>query len=157
MGAAKQQQHDDPNSTSSLIAPASAGEQPYRQGERVGFRAVGVAVSNLAAPILAKRGGGMLVRLKSHWLAIVGPDWAGATWPRALGRDGVLKLNAASFAALELQHSAPLLIDRINLFFGRPVVTRLAFVQGGPVPLPPAQPPNRPILRPLATAEADAL
>jgi hypothetical protein len=69
------------------------------------------------------------------------------SWPTALGRDGVLKLRAASTAALELQHRAPLLIERINLFFGRLVVTRLALVQG---PLPLDSPPSRAGLRPLA-------
>jgi hypothetical protein len=95
---------------------------------------VGVAVSKLAAPIVAKRGGGVLLRLKSQWAAIVGPDWAAVAWPSALGRDGVLRLRAASTAALELQHRAPLLIERINCFFGRSVVTRLALVQG-PLPI----------------------
>ena len=56
------------------------------------------------------------------------------SWPATLGRDGVLKLRAAPGAALELQHRAPLIIERINLFFGRAAVTRLALVQG-PLPL----------------------
>jgi hypothetical protein len=121
---------------------------------RKGFRAVGVATSKLAVPIIAKRGGGILTRLKAQWVAIVGPDWAGVTWPTALGRDGVLKLRAASGAALEIQHRAPLLIERINLFLGRPEITRLALVQG---PLPLALPPTRPLLRPLAPGEIKAL
>jgi hypothetical protein len=121
---------------------------------RKGFRAVGVATSKLALPIIAKRGGGILTRLKAQWVAIVGPDWAGVTWPTALGRDGVLKLRAASGAALEIQHRAPLLIERINLFLGRPEITRLALVQG---PLPLALPPTRPLLRPLAPGEIKAL
>src|SRR5439155_19766717 len=108
---------------------------------RQGFRAVGVAVSKLAAPIVTKRGGGVLVRLKAEWAAIVGAEWAAVTWPRALGRDGVLKLNVASLAALELQHRTPLLIERINLFFGRSVVSRLALVQGAlPLDSPPSGP-----------------
>lgn len=121
---------------------------------RGGFRAVGVAASKLARPIVAKRGGGILVRLKAEWAAIVGPDWAEACWPVALGRDGVLKLHAASGAALELQHRAPLLIERLNLFFGRPVVTRLTLVQG---PLPLAATSNVARLRPLAPNEERAL
>ena len=113
--AKRQSEHSDeiPNLT------ASARESEYHQG----LRAVGVAVSKLAAPIVIKRGGGILVRLKSEWLAIIGSDWAAVTWPSALGRDGVLKLRAASTAALELQHRAPLLIERVNVFFGRLVVT----------------------------------
>jgi hypothetical protein len=136
-----------------LTGSGAAREHPKR--EYWGFRAVGVAVSQLAAPILAHRGGGILVRLKAHWAAIVGPDWAGVCWPTALGRDGVLKLRAASGVALELQHRAPLMIERINLFFGRPVITRLAIVQG-PLPLPPSE-PRRPVIRPLSEGEAKAL
>ena len=101
------------------------------------------------------RGGGILVRLKAEWAAIIGPDWAEVTWPTALGRDGVLKLRAAPGAALELQHRAPLMIERINLFFGRPVVTRLALVQG---PLPLARRPARPVApRRSSPGEAKAL
>src|SRR6516225_11951510 len=74
---------------------------------RHGFRAVGVATSKLAAPIIANQGGGILTRLKAQWAAIIGPDSAAVTWPTALGRDGVLKLRAASGAALEIQHPAP--------------------------------------------------
>jgi hypothetical protein len=52
------------------------------------------------------------------------------------------------------RHRAPLMIERINLFFGRSVVTRLALVQG---PLPRAAGPSRPIIRPLSEGEAKAL
>ena len=128
---------------------------PVRANERhPGFRAIGIAASRLAVPVIGKRGGGFLVRLKSEWAAIVGPDWANVTWPSALGRDGVLKLRTASGAALEAQHRAPLLIERINGFFGRPVVSRLALVQG---PLPRPAPPSAPPLRPLAPGESEAL
>jgi hypothetical protein len=95
-----------------------------------GFRAVGLTVSKLAAPIVARRGGGCLVRLKADWAAIVGQEWALVAWPAALGRDGVLKLRTVPTAAIELQHRAPLLIERINLYFGRPAVARLVLVQG---------------------------
>src|SRR6266404_1296918 len=55
-----------------------------------------------------------------------------------LGR-GVLKLRAAATAALELQHRAPLLIERINVFFGRLVVARVVLVQGSlPLDSPPS-------------------
>jgi len=122
--------------------------------EHRGFRAVGVAVSKLAAPIVTRRGGGILVRLKAEWAAIVGPDWAEVSWPTMLGRDGVLKLRAAPAAALDLQHRAPLMIERINLFFGRSVINRLALVQG---PLPLSSGPSRPVIRPLSEDEAKAL
>jgi hypothetical protein len=61
---------------------------------------------------------------------------ADSTWPEALARGGTLKLRVARHRALELQHRAPLVIERINLFFGRDAVTRLALIQG-PLPLAP--------------------
>jgi hypothetical protein len=146
MGGTKRQRESPVAQT--LKRPASESER------RQGFRAVGVAASKLADPIVAKRGGGILTRLKAQWAEIVGSDWAAVTWPTALGRDGVLKLRAASGAALELQHRAPLLIERINLFFGRPAIRRLSLVQG---PLPLALPPTRPLLRQLAPGEIKAL
>jgi hypothetical protein len=132
----------------SLTGRSAEGER------RRGMYAIGIAVSKLAAPILARRGGGILVRLKAEWGAIVGGDWADVTWPTALGRDGVLKLRTASGVALELQHRAPLIIERINLFFGRQVVTRLSLVQG-PLPLTPAL--GGRAIRPLTPGEAEAL
>ena len=135
-----------------LTGPVAECEHPGR--EHWGFRALGVAVSKLTVPIVARRGGGVLVRLKAEWAAIIGPDWAEVSWPATLGRDGALKLRVAPGAALELQHRAPLIIERINLFFGRSVVTRLALVQG---PLPLAPQPRRPVIPPLPEGEAKAL
>jgi hypothetical protein len=128
--------------------------EPAAEREHRGFRAVGVAVSKIATPILARRDGGILVRLKAEWAAIVGPECAEVSWPTMLGRDGVLKLRAALGAGLELQHRAPLIIERINLFLGRHVITRLALVQG---PLPLRSGASRCVIRPLSEAEAKAL
>ena len=146
--APTKRQSDPSNDMPSLDRAAREGE--HNQG----FRAVGVAVSKLAAPIVARRGGGVLVRLKSDWPAIIGTDYAAVTWPSALGRDGVLKLLASSTAALDLQHRTPLLIERINLFFGRAIVTRLVLVQG---PLPLDSPPSGAGLLPLAAGGVDCV
>lgn len=147
MGTAKRHRGAS-NDLSSLATRAAEGERHY------GFRAVGVAVSKVAAPIVSKRGGGTLVRLKAEWTAIIGAEWAAVSWPAALGRDGALKLRTAPTAALELQHRAPLLIERINFFFGHPVVTRLGLVQG-PLPLDSAPSAGTPRL--LLTDEAAVL
>jgi hypothetical protein len=119
-----------------------------------GFRAVGVTVAKLAAPVVKRRGGGVLVRLKSEWPVIVGADWAGSTWPAAFGRGGVLKLYAVPAAAPELQHRAPLLIERVNRFLGRDAVTRLSLVQALPAAYANAEDAPVP---PVAAAEAKAL
>ena len=112
-----------------LAGAIGAGER------RPGLRAVGGAVARLTAPVVA-RGGGILARLKAAWPAIIGSELAGATWPAGLSRDGVLKLRVASERALEIQHRAPLVIERVNVFFGREAVARIVLVQG-PLPLPP--------------------
>src|SRR5207248_4460489 len=121
---------------------------------RPGLRAVGPLASRLAAPVVARHGGGILARLKADWPAVIGADIAAATWPQALGRDGALKLRVAAATALELQHRAPLLIERINVYLGRPAISRLVFVQG---PLPLAPPARRGSLRQLGDAEAEAI
>ncbi|HVC51846.1 MAG TPA: DciA family protein [Stellaceae bacterium] len=117
----------------SLAAPAPARER------HPGLRPVGIATSRLAAPIVAKRGGGILHRLKADWTMIVGSQLAASTWPEALSAAGALKLRVIPAYALELQHRAPLVVERINGFFGRGVVARIALMQG---PLPLAAPPR---------------
>lgn len=119
-----------------------------------GLRAAGIAGSRVAAPILARRGGGVLARLKAQWAAVAGSELAAASWPMSLGRDGALKLRVAPGAALDLQHRAPLVVERINLFFGHEAVARLVLVQG-PLPLATARRPPSP--SPLGEAEASAL
>jgi hypothetical protein len=124
-------------------------------GERQpGLRPAATVTAQIARPIVAKHGGGVLARLKSEWTAIVGPELAGSAWPEALARGGTLKLRITPANALAIQHSAPLIADRINLFFGREAVTRLALVQG-PLPLPAT--PSGVLPRPLAGSEADTL
>jgi hypothetical protein len=113
-----------------LAAAAAAGER------RRGFYAVGAVAARVARPI-AERRGGALARLKADWCAIAGDAVAGTAWPEALDRAGRLKLRVATVAALDLQHRTPLLIERINLFFGGRVVERIMLVQG---PLPLAAP-----------------
>ncbi|MGH7052196.1 MAG: DciA family protein [Stellaceae bacterium] len=117
---------------------------PDAGARRPGLRAVGVAVTQVAAPIL-KRRSGILARLKADWPVIVGPRWAAVSWPLALGRDGALKLRVMPTAALDMQHRAPLVIERITRYFSRPVAERLLLVQGplplAPRPAAPASPP----------------
>src|SRR5262249_27732029 len=94
-----------------------------------------------------------LARLKAEWTAIAGPEFGESSWPDSLTK-AVLKLRVAPARALEIQHRAPLLIERINLFFGRAVVGRLAFLQDTPPrkPLPARPRPTR-----LDKSETDAL
>jgi hypothetical protein len=120
---------------------------------RPGLRAAGAAAARAIGPIVARGGGGVLARLKAEWIAVAGAEFAAVAWPEAIARDGALKLRVEPGAALELQHRAPLLIERINRFFGRTAVARLVLIQGRP-PLAPlrAPPPDA-----LSAAEAKSL
>jgi hypothetical protein len=124
-----------------IVAGAGDGER------RFGLRPLGEAASRIAAPIVARGGGGVLARLKVEWSAVAGGELAMRSWPEKLGHDGVLKLRVAPGFALDLQHRAPLVIDRINIFFGRAAVKRLVLVQSlvplaGPESRAPAVPPT---------------
>lgn len=133
-------------------APNKSKHRPdSRQG---GLRAAGVAAGRIAGPIVAGHGGGALGRLKAAWGEVAGAEFAANSWPEALGRDGALKLRVAPGFGLELQHRAPLLIERVNGFFGRSLAVRLVLVQG---PLPIAGRPARGATPPPSPAEAAAL
>jgi hypothetical protein len=85
--------------------------------------------------------------LLSAWASVVGPRLAEATEPRKLTR-GQLTIACAGPVALELQHVAAELIDRINTYAGTRVVERLRFVQDQLTP-----PPTRPRPRAVVAAE----
>jgi hypothetical protein len=140
-------EHEDHQTARVTGAPAESERRP-------GLRAAGMSAARIAAPIVARHGGGVLGRLKAEWAAVVGAELAATTWPEALGRDGALKLRVASNVALELQHRAPLVIERINIFLGRDAVARLVLVQG-PLPLP--APPATAMPTQLGAEEAKAL
>ena len=61
-------------------------------------------------------------------------------FPRGGKTDAILHLRVASGYALELQHIAPQIIDRINGFFGFRAVADLRYAQG---PIPPQRKPRR--------------
>jgi hypothetical protein len=127
---------------------------PQRGGERrPGLRAAGQAAMRIAAPIVGRHGG-VLARIKAEWATAVGAELAAITWPESLGRDGALKLRVRPGFALEVQHCAPLVIERVNLYFGRAAVARLALLQGE---LPLAAPPRRAPSPPVKAGEEGAL
>lgn len=125
---------------------------------RGSLRAIAAEVPRVAATTLGKRGFGE-AQLVTQWEAVMGPELAGKTAPdrltfargeRALG---TLRLRVASAFAVEAQHLEPVIIERINSFFGYRAVARIILVQG---PLPQAAPPV-PQPRALSAAEETGL
>jgi hypothetical protein len=109
----------------------------------------------------ARRRGFTETAILADWGSIVGPTLAGrcqpvrVEFPRGKARGGTLELHARGGAALEIQHLAPQLLERINGFFGYAAIRRLRLIQA-----PPAAPARRvptPPPRPLSVAEEELL
>jgi hypothetical protein len=72
----------------------------------------------------------------SRWGEIVGKRYAAVSSPESIrfpaGKrsDGVLNLIVEGAHAPMMQHVAPVIVERVNRFFGYPAVARVAFRQG---------------------------
>lgn len=108
-------------------------------------QALAAAVDGLTKPIFGKRGlaDGAIVR---HWEIIVGAETAAFTAPEKLTfptgerRGGTLYLRVANGSvATRVQHREPVIVERINGYFGYGAVDRLHITQG-PLPAPPPAP-----------------
>lgn len=79
--------------------------------------------------------------LLTEWDRVVGPELAARCQPvrvrRVAGR-GVLTIRAAGPVAMELQHAAPQIVQRINDYFGFGAVARLKLIQAPVVAPDPA-------------------
>ena len=108
----------------------------------------------------ARRRGLAEARLLTEWPVIVGPELAARSQPIRLshrqgGPGGVLSLHVPGAAALELQHSEPQVLERINGFFGYRAVIRLHLIQA-PLHRPRERPAPAPSAR-LSGAEESAI
>lgn len=121
---------------------------------RGGLRAIAAEVPRIAGAALGKRGFGE-AQLVTQWDAVIGEELAQKltperiSFPRGERKGGTLRLRVVSAFATEAQHLEPVLIERINAFFGYGAVARLAFVQGPPL----GDPPLAPKIRSLTPAE----
>ncbi len=125
------------------------------QRTAMGLRPVGEAVSRLAGTPIRRRG---LAEAKvvTDWPRIVGEALARHTCPERLVQPrrgtgklgGTLHLRVAGAMATELQHLEPLVLERINGYFGYRAVTKLRITQA---PLPVSA-NTEPVAKPVATA-----
>ncbi len=138
----------------------------YRQQRPKSARAwsgpprIGKFVAKVTQPIFKKSGysGG---ELATHWADIVGERLAKLSYPTKLSHarnpqisGGNLTVRVAGAVALEIEHTAPQIIERINRYFGYPAVGRLKIEQG-PLPLPKRI--EKKALRPLSDSEEKAV
>ena len=129
-----------------------------------GPRALAAVLPKVAEPALRKRGFSA-VEIITNWREIVGPDLANEASPdrlaipRGARSQGTLHVTAPGAVALEIQHLEPLIIERINTYFGYGAVCRIALTQGPTRKRPDAGQKARAKLRPvnpIRQAEIDA-
>lgn len=109
---------------------------------RMGLMPLAPEVAAVARPLLRGRRF-PLIELQAGWRAVVGDRLAAVTAPDRLAmpahkaEGGTLTLKVAGgAAALQVQHQAPLVIERCNAYLGWPAVARLKLAQG-PLSAPP--------------------
>jgi hypothetical protein len=115
-------------------APAPQSPEPKRTYATV---SVDRLVGRVLGPV-ARRRGFAEATILAEWGSVVGPLLAGrcqpmrVDFPRGRAQGGTLELHARGGAALEIQHLAPQLVERVNRYFGFPAVRRIRLVQSPP-------------------------
>ncbi len=128
--------------------PSPSKDEAPRTGRA---RAAGELVADVGG-IAFKRFGFVQSGVVSRWAEIVGERYAKVSSPESIrfptGRKtgGVLTLLVEGAHAPLMQHLTPLIVERVNRFFGYEAINRIVFRQGR-IPQPPK--PQRPDLRPV--------
>src|SRR5438270_8882155 len=108
-----------------------------------------------------KRFGFVQHSIVSRWGEIVGGRYAKVSSPESIKfpagqkAGGVLTLLVEGAHAPLIQHLTPMIVDRVNRFFGYAAINRIVFRQGKPTAPPPR--PERPQLRPVPKELGDGL
>lgn len=139
--------------------------RPNSRPNRRYNRSVSIArpLRSVTGPLIKKHGF-TEPQIFHQWAEIVGETMAGMSCPMRISRNrsskagyrsgATLTVRVAGAAALELEHSAPQILERINVFYGHKAVTRLRLEQG-PLPLKSRKP--EPFKRNLTATEEEEL
>ncbi len=135
------------------VAGARKAGQPAGDGRRRSMSALGANVERVTRQVLGKRALAE-ASLIAEWPSIVGREFARACQPRRLvfpdrkaRREATLVLRVKPGEATRLAHLEPVLVDRVNGFFGYQAVKRLKLEQGHLVDrTPPPRPRPQPSL-----------
>lgn len=127
---------------------------PARSG---GVRPLAALLPKIARTALGQRGfaeNGII----TDWPSIVGPTLAARSTPVKLAfpagrrQEATLVVRVGGALALELQHLEPLVLERLNSYFGYRAIARLKILQG-PSPSAPEDSDREPEKPPLDAAE----
>jgi hypothetical protein len=128
-----------------------------RQGRA---RAAGELIGNVGG-VAFRRFGFIQASIVSRWAEIVGDRYARVSSPESIrfpmGKKsgGVLNIVVQGAHAPLMQHLAPVIVERVNRFFGYSAVAKLAFRQGAPIVRKEA--PKRPQLRAVSKELGEGL
>jgi hypothetical protein len=123
-------------------------------------RAAGELVGDIGGQSF-RRFGFVQSSIVSRWAEIVGERYAKVSLPESikfpLGKKagGVLTLMVEGAHAPLIQHLTPIIVERVNRFFGYAAINRIVFRQGRPPA--PAPRPERPQLRPVPKQLGESL
>lgn len=133
-------------------------KRPERKRGGAGPVAAARIVKRVISPALRRRGFAES-EVVLRWPEIVGVELARVATPEKLsfrrGRsaDGTLHLKVAGPSALAIQHQAPMIMERINTFYGFRAVARLNLLQGAPATANPHAEEKKPAPKELSKAE----
>ena len=161
--------HDRTKDKDAVLTPAERKAADDKRRRKRGLEAMSASLPGVTRKLFGKRGfaEGGLVR---EWSAIVGAELAAVTLPLGLRyprrdrrTDGVLNLRVAPGHAPAVQHLEPILIERVNGYFGCAAVARVKLQQGplraapvrGPRPAPVLAPQTETRLRARTRAVED--
>lgn len=90
-------------------------------------------IPKLIKPIIEQKGGAV-AGLLSKWPDIIGEDLSlftrpgKITYPKRVLGAGTLQIDVDPRVALEVSHMTPILLDRINTYYGYPAIKKLKIV-----------------------------
>ncbi|WP_025898184.1 DUF721 domain-containing protein [Sneathiella glossodoripedis] len=123
--------------------------------KKTGPQAIGKFVAKSTKAALIKRGFAQ-ADILSKWKNIVGPTLANVSSPerlnygRSKNHEATLKVRVSPGFAPEFQQFEPLIIERINSFFGYRAVARLQLIQA---PVKTAENSRKPLNLPLSSEQ----
>lgn len=100
----------------------------------------------------------------SDWPHIVGKELAGHCWPEKISfpqgkkTGGTLTVACENGFNTHIQHMQPIILERLNVFYGYQAVTRLAISHSAPRPTakkPAEKPIHHPKINPTAVSSVD--
>lgn len=125
-------------------------------------KALGVTLGRLTRPVMKQRGAA-LGDIVARWREMAGPLLAGETQPERLvyasgsGHAATLEIAVSPAFALEVQHLTPLILDKINGWFGYRAVAALRLKQMPIRRAAESQPAPARRIRPLTAPEQERL